>query len=148
MTKKTKSFPRLHFLLLLSVFITFLSCDQNQIIRIDNVQFIEIYSRLLIIYEMEINKDTQNRLIQELFNEFKVTGTEVDSVINHLNSNPKEWVEILVQVRDHIKEIRKILSPYEKEPAVISNRSGPWLKERANKDLEKDDLKKKPKEGE
>ena len=148
MTKKTKSFPRLHFLLLFSIFITLLSCEQNKTITIDNEQFIEIYSRLLIIYEIEINKDTQNRLIEELFNEFKVTGTEVDSVINHLNSNPKEWVEILVQVRDHIKEIRKILSPDQKDPAVISNRSGPWLKKRPNKDLEEDDLGKKPKEGE
>ncbi len=140
----TKSFPRLQFLLLLSILITLLSCEQNKRINIDNEQFIEIYSRLLIIYELEVKKDIQHRLIDELFNEYKVTGTEVDSVINHLNSNPKEWVEILAQVRDHIKEIRKILSPNEKDPAVISKPSGSWLRNRPRKDLKKDDLEKKP----
>jgi hypothetical protein len=148
MNINTKSFPRLQFLLLLSIFIALLSCARDKTINIDNAQFIEIYSRLLIIYEMEVKKDTQDRLINELFNEYQVTGTGVDSMINHLNSNPKEWVEILAQVRDHIKEIRKTISPDEKPPAVISKPSGPWLKKRPNKDLKIDDLEKKPKEGE
>jgi hypothetical protein len=141
-----KSFPRLQFILLLSIFIPLLSCEQDKTINIDNAQFIEIYSRLLIIYELEVKKDTQHRLIDELFNEYKVTGTDVDSVLNYLNSNPREWVEILAQVRDHIKEIRKIISPNEKDPAVITKPSGPWLKKRPSKDQKKDNPEKKPQE--
>jgi hypothetical protein len=146
MNINTKTFPRLQFLLLLSIFVTLLSCEQNRRINIDNEQFIEIYSRLLIIYELEVKKDTQLRLIDELFNEYNVTGTDVDSVINYLNSNPKEWVEILAQARDHIKEIRKIISPNEKDPTVITKPSGPWFKKRSGKDLKKESIEKKPPE--
>jgi hypothetical protein len=82
----------------------------------DNEKFIEIYARLLIISEMDINKDYHDRLIAELYRDFKISATEIDSSIAYLNTNPEMWANILEKTRDKIQEIRKEKIAEEKVP--------------------------------
>lgn len=110
MTFKLKSFPKIQFFLIIVVSVL-LSCQSEPKNIIDNEQFIEIYSRLLIIHEMEINKEYHDRLIQELFDNYHVTSADVDSTVNYLNKHPENWLYILSKVKDRINEIKKKMTP-------------------------------------
>ena len=88
MTLEAKTFPKLHFFSILLIFI-FIFCQSEPEIIIDSEQFIEIYSRLLIIHEMGINKEYHDRLMAELFINYNVNAAKIDSTINYLNSQPE-----------------------------------------------------------
>jgi hypothetical protein len=107
---KAKTFQKLQFILFLSFLVLF-SCQKEKERIIDDQQFIEIYARLLIIYEMNINKDYHDRLVEEVFDKFNVTAAQVDSTVTSLNAQPKKWVEILTQVRERIHDIREDMKP-------------------------------------
>ena len=112
------SFPKLQIIFLFFL-ISFYSCSEKHSAPLDNEKFIEIYARLLIIYEMEISKEYHDRLLDELFREHNATKTKIDSTVSSLNRNPEAWVAILEKVRDRIQELRKELVPEEKVPEGI-----------------------------
>ncbi len=114
MNLKAKSFPKLQFFLILFIFVL-ISCNSEPENIIDTAQFIEIYSRLLIIHEMDINKEYHDRLLEELFEKYTVNAAEIDSTVNYLNSQPEEWLDILSKVRDRIKEIKTEATPKAKK---------------------------------
>jgi hypothetical protein len=105
------------------------SCAEKSATTLDNEKFIEIYARLLIIYEMEINKDHHDRLIDELFREYNTTSDQIDSTLVYLNNNPEEWVATLDNVRKKIQELRKELVPEESIPENIPRKKQSVLKE-------------------
>lgn len=105
-----KSFPKLQFFFLF-VLISFSSCSDNNVPTIDNEEFIEIYARLLIIYELEVSKDYHDRLIDELFRHYQTTPAQLDSTLSYFNQNPEEWVTILDEVRKKIQALRVEFSP-------------------------------------
>lgn len=107
---KRKSFPKIHFFLFFSIF-TLICCSSESEKKIDNEQFIEIYSRLLIIHEMDISKEYHDRLVIELFEKYNVTAAEIDSTVSYLNLYPDQWIDILSKVKDRINEIKKRVTP-------------------------------------
>ena len=113
-----KSFPKLQIIFIF-LLIFLLSCSSERSNVLDNEKFIEIYARLLIISEMDINKEYQDRLIGELFRDYGVSRAEIDSSITYFNAHQEEWVEILGKARDKIQEIRKEMVVEEKEPQQI-----------------------------
>lgn len=86
--------------------ITTYSCENKVVNIIETEQFIEIYSRLIIINEMEINKEYHDRLVDELLTQNNISIADIDSTISYLNGNPTKWVDILEKVRDRLQEIR------------------------------------------
>lgn len=118
MKQKTHSFQSL--LIIFSLFLIIMGCNEKKKVTIEKDQFIEIYSRLLIIHELEISKEYQDRLLGELFSEFQVTSSAIDSTIAEMNRQPDEWLDVLEQVRARIQEYKKNveikLGEYQKEP--------------------------------
>jgi len=113
-----KSFPKLQIIFIFS-FIFLFSCKSERSDVLDNEKFIEIYARLLIISEMDINKEYQDRLIGELYRDYGVSKAKIDSSITDLNAHPEEWAEILGKTRDKIQELRKETIIEEKESRQI-----------------------------
>ena len=105
MKLKSKSFPIFQFFLILMLFFVFF-CEKEKTTTINKEQFIEIYARLLIINEMKVDKEFQDRLLQELYTNNNITTADIDSTVSSYNSNPREWVEIFDLVRKKIQEIR------------------------------------------
>jgi len=97
-----------------------LSCSSEPSNVLDNEKFIEIYARLLIISEMDINKEYQDRLIGGLYRDYGVSKAKIDSSITYFNAHQEEWVEILGKTRDKIQEIRKEMVVEEKKPQQIA----------------------------
>ena len=105
MKMKSKSFPKLQIIFIILVF--FLQfCQKEQASVIDTDKFIEIYSRLLIINELKVEKETRDRLIRELFNKNNVSATEIDSTVSYYNSKSREWVTIYKRVREKIQNLK------------------------------------------
>ncbi len=123
-----KSFPKLQIIFLFFL-ISFISCSEETSVTIDNEKFIEIYARLLIIYEMEISKEYHDRLIDELFRVYNTTPDQIDSTLSYLNENPEKWVTTLEKVRNRIQELRKELAPDEKVPEGIPRGKRSAIKE-------------------
>jgi len=105
MKMMSKTFPKLQIFLVFFLFFL-CSCQKKQPLTIEKEQFIEIYSRLLIINEMKIKKDSRDTLIQKLYSEIKITHADFDSSISYYNSNPGEWVDIYNKIREKIQEIK------------------------------------------
>lgn len=105
MKMKSKSFPKLQIFLTFMLFFVFF-CEKEKTITINKEQFIEIYARLLIINEMKVDKEFQDRLLQELYTNNNITTADIDSTVSYYNSNPREWVEIYDLIRKKIQEIR------------------------------------------
>lgn len=108
-----KSFPKLQ-IFFLCILISFTACTDKPVSTVDNEKFIEIYARLLIIYELEVSKEYHDRLIDELFREYQITADQIDSTLSYLNHNPEEWVSTLDQIRKRIQALRNEFSPEEK----------------------------------
>jgi hypothetical protein len=121
-----KSFPKLQFFLIFSL-VSFISCREQVSPTIDNEKFIEIYARLLIIYEMEVSKEFHDRLIDELFHDYNTSADKIDSTLVSLNNNPEQWVSILERVRKRIQEIRKDFAPDENMSERDINKGRPAL---------------------
>ena len=141
MIRSLKSFPILQIIFLFFL-ISFISCSEKHSTTIDNEEFIEIYARLLIIYEMDISKEYHDRLIDELFREHNTTLVQIDSTLSFLNENPEDWVPILEKVRDRIQELRKVLVPEEKVPEGILREKRPSLKKPARSKKSKEAVRK------
>jgi hypothetical protein len=105
MKTKPKSFPKLQIFLIFVLFFAFF-CEKEKTTTIKKEQFIEIYARLLIINEMKVDKEFQDRLLQELYTNNNITTADIDSTVSSYNSNHREWVEIFDLVRKKIQEIR------------------------------------------
>ena len=105
MKMKSKSFPKLQIFLTFMLFFVFF-CEKEKTTTINKEQFIEIYARLLIINEMKVDKEFQDRLLQKLYTNNNITTADIDSTVSSYNSNPREWVEIYDLVRKKIQEIR------------------------------------------
>ncbi len=105
MKTKSKSFPKLQIFLIFVLFFAFF-CEKEKTTTIKKEQFIEIYARLLIINEMKVDKEFQDRLLQELYTNNNITTADIDSTVSYYNSNPRNWVEIYDLVRKKIQEIR------------------------------------------
>jgi len=123
-----KSFQKLQFFFLF-VLIIFISCSEKAATTLDNEKFIEIYARLLIIHEMEINKEHYDRLFDEVLRDYDTTPDQIDSTLAYLNKNPEEWTPILEKVRNKIQELRKELVPNEKIPEGTPRKKTSGLKE-------------------
>jgi hypothetical protein len=130
-----KSFPKIHFFLFVLVFILF-CCSTEPENKVDNEQFIEIYSRLLIIHEMDINKEYHDRLLSELFEKYNVTAADIDSMVSYLNLYPDEWLDILSRVKDRINEIKKKATPETRKP--IESEKKPLEKQEVRKNEKSD----------
>lgn len=132
-----KSFPILQIIFLFFL-ISFISCSEKHNATIDNEEFIEIYARLLIIYELDVSKEYHDRLIEELFKEHHTTLGQIDSTLSHLNSNPEDWVAILEKVRDRIQEVRKDFVPEEETPEGIPREKRSALRKSAGSKQQKE----------
>jgi hypothetical protein len=106
MITSTKSFPKIQIIFLI-VLLWFCSCGNESGSIIADQKFIEIYARLLIIYEMDIDKTARDLQINALLKKYQVTIEQIDSTVSYLNKNPEEWVNILGQLRTRIQEIRQ-----------------------------------------
>ncbi len=136
------SFPKLQIFFLFFL-ISLISCSEKAETTIDNEKFIEIYARLLIIYEMEINKEHHDRLLDEVFREYNITSDQIDSTLVNLNENPEEWVKTLEKVRNKIQELRKELVPDEKVPEGIPRKKRSDLNEPGKKSKFEESFKEK-----
>lgn len=116
----TKSFPKTQIIFIFFLFL-FISCSSDKHETINNEKFIEIYARLLIISELDISKEYHDKLIAELYRDFKISAAEIDSTVAYLNANPELWVIILEKTRDKIQEIRKENLPEDIVPADLEN---------------------------
>jgi len=105
MKMKPKSFPKLQIILPFFLFFLF-SCQEEKTSTINKEQFIEIYTRVLIINEMKIKKSFRDSLLQEMYSEENITTADIDSSISYFNSNPREWVEIYNRVRERMQDIK------------------------------------------
>ena len=139
MTLRAKTFPILQFSIFFVFFILY-SCEEENKNIINNEQFIEIYARLLIIHEMEINKDYHDKLVSEIYREFNISSDQIDSTIAYYNSNPKEWVEVLLKVRNYINEMNKDHPPKVEKSPDSRKFSTPDQKESSSKKLKKQRL--------
>jgi hypothetical protein len=101
-----KSFPKLQIFLFILIF-CFQSCQKEEPDIIEQEQFIEIYSRLLIINELKVEKNTQDRLLQELYKINNVSAAEIDSTVSYYNAHPREWVSIYNRLREKIQKIKR-----------------------------------------
>ena len=122
------SFPKLQFIyLFLSFFVIY--CSEKSPYIIDKEQFIEIYTRLLIIQEMEISKEYHDRLITELLDQYDITREAIDSTVVHLAKNPTEYEYVLEQVRKNLQDLsnemkivpEKVIEP-EKKRSILSRK--------------------------
>jgi hypothetical protein len=94
---------------------------------------------------MDINKDYHDKLIAEVYKDYKISTAEIDSSIAALNSNPEIWANILEKTRDKIQEIRKETITEEKVPheTTLPPRP-PVVKDEDKNDAKKHLLRKKP----
>ena len=105
MKTKHKSFPKLQ---IFSFFILFmlLACSTEEKEIINEHKFIEVYARLMIINEADINKKDHPRLVEELLRKYQVESEQIRNTLEYYNNNPDKWANILRQIRDRIKELR------------------------------------------
>ena len=143
MNMTLKSFHFIFFsVCLLTVYV---SCDTKGADIISKNDFIKIYSRLLIINEMKINKDHHDILIEELLRNNKITLSDLQNTINYFNENPEQWIEIINKVRDNLQQLKteqqKKLPVQTKPPIQIKK---PLLdkKSKIRRESKKRDLKK------
>lgn len=48
-----------------------------------------------------------DKMRQEIFNRYSVTGDEYNSTIESYNSNPKKWDKFFDRAIEYLKELRK-----------------------------------------
>ena len=139
-----KSFPKIRIILTFSL-IFLCCCASEQSGPLDNEKFIEIYARLLIISEMDISKDHQDKLVGELYRDYSVSKAEIDTSIAYFNANPKEWAGILEKTRDKIQEIRKEIIKEEKQAQQTEEPvRAPLIRDTDKKDTRQRRLREKP----
>jgi hypothetical protein len=114
-----KTFPKLQFIFLFGLFMVY-SCEQKAEMTIESEQFIEIYSKLLIINEMGVSKEYRDRLLDELYTNYDVNLAQIDSTLAYLNRHPQEWVEVLAAVKDSLQKMKSEHITKKSESGVIS----------------------------
>jgi len=138
------SFPKIQIILIFFL-ILLLSCTSDKPDVLDNEKFIEIYARLLIISEMDISKEYQDKLIGEVYRDFSVSAADIDSSMAYLNANPDKWVDVLDKARDKIQEIRKEMVSEEKEPQkIVAPKRSPAIRDIDKEETRQRRLRDKP----
>ena len=106
MKKSTNSFPKLQIMLFLILFFSGCVSKSEERVLIKEQKFIEIYSKLLIISEMDITKEYHDRLISELMQTNGISLEDINYTIAYYDQQPERWITILQKVRDRIKELK------------------------------------------
>lgn len=92
---------------ILSIAIISSSCSQSNESQIDKNTFILVYARILVINELSIPKEQQNKLITDLFQQYKVKIKDVQNTIEYYQENPNLWSDMLEKINEQIIELHK-----------------------------------------
>ena len=103
-----KSFPKLQIFIFICIFFSWCS-DKTPVI--EEGQFVEFYSRLLIINEMQINDEKHDQLVEKLMQEYQISSKELEQTLKYYNEYPEKWVEILSKIRTRLNEIKEKQRP-------------------------------------
>jgi len=98
-----KSFPLLQIFIFFILF--FVSCSEKEEVIIDKQKFINLYAHLLILNEFD-NDSIAYLVTTDLLDSAGVTAMQIDSTLGYYRKNQEEWVDIMRQLRDRIKELR------------------------------------------
>lgn len=98
-----KSFPKLQIFICICIFF---SCCSDESPVIEEGQFVEFYSRLLIINEMQIDDEKHGQLVEKLMQEYQISSDELKQNLKYYNEYPEKWVEILSRIHKRLNEIK------------------------------------------
>jgi len=93
------------YILLLTIILACCS-PQNESFISEEI-FIPLYAKILIINQLDIDKEYHDILIAELLQEYKVKVKDIQKTIEYYQNNPDLWVNILEKIKDHFIELKK-----------------------------------------
>ena len=105
MKKNIKTFPnnKINIYLLTILLICCSPASKN---IVNDEDFINIYSYLLIINELKINKEKKEALTAGVLKNNNVLMEDINQAILYYKQKPEDWVVILQKVRDRIRKLK------------------------------------------
>ena len=105
MKKNKKTFPNnKNIIYLLTILLICCSPASKNIVNDED--FINIYSYLLIINELKINKEKKEALTAGVLKNNNVLMEDINQAILYYKQKPEDWVIILQKVRDRIRKLK------------------------------------------
>ena len=105
MKKNKKTFPNNKIIIYLLT-ILLICCSPASKKIVNDEDFINIYSYLLIINELKINKEKKDALTAGILKNNNVSMEDINQAIFYYKQKPENWVTILQKVRDRIRKLK------------------------------------------
>ncbi len=102
--------------------IIFECCSTQNESFISEEIFIPLYANVLIINQLDIDKEYHDILIAELLQEYKVKVIDIQNTIEYYQNNPDLWVNILEKVKNHFIKLKKNQKPDTKNSKKIKEK--------------------------
>lgn len=99
------NFKRVNRILLLIACTFFaLSCSNKQPKTIKSDKFVDLMSEVMVIENLTVSDSLKAAMIQNVFNEKKITLTEFENTIKTAENDPGFWYNVYTQIKDQMKE--------------------------------------------
>ena len=86
--------------------ILLICCSSGSKNIVNDEDFINIYSYLLIINELKIDKEKKDALTAGVLKNNNVSMEDINQAIFYYKQKPEDWVTILQKVRDRIRKLK------------------------------------------
>ena len=106
MKKRHNSFPKIKFFFICLSLLVY-SCEKSNDDIIEKKDFINVYSKILIINEMNLENHYRSFLMDKLYEQYDINGLKINKTIEYFNQIPEEWIDIADKVRKQIKNMKK-----------------------------------------
>jgi hypothetical protein len=118
-----KTFPK-NTIVVIILLIMFIGCKSGNEC-LDQTVFIELYARLSIINEMQINTDLKQKLAMQLFDQHSTTEACFKQTVNFYHQSPEEWIVIIEKVKKRMRELKELYQPKgsQKKDAATDDRT-------------------------
>lgn len=106
MKKRHNSFPKIKFFFICLSLLVY-SCEKSNDDIIEKKDFIDIYAKILIINELTVESHYRSFLMDKIYEQYDINGSNINKTIDHFNQTPGEWIDITKKVREQIKNMKK-----------------------------------------